>query len=100
MSARQAVSDRQIPYLLSDADYQALYSDFIQPAYINESWTPFGRPVAYFLGAQPGSGKTKLRVGLQTSAEVIINTDDLRWIHPHYVPLLDDPATNEMAGYW
>ena len=57
-----------------------------------------GHPV-FQLGAQPGSGKTKLRVNLQTDSEIIINTDELRWINPYYRQLLNDPESNALAGY-
>ncbi|MBT1685440.1 zeta toxin family protein [Dawidia soli] len=98
MSARDQATIRQRPYLLSEEDHQYYYQEFIQRTYLDVSDSSIP-PVAYFLGAQPGSGKTKLRVGLQTGAEVLINTDELRWIHPSYSTLLEDQRTNQFAGH-
>lgn len=92
--------DDQKPYLLSDNDHKEIYDSYIQPAVMQVS---IGRqhPVAYFLGAQPGSGKTKLRQAiLQTDDAVVINTDDFRWFHPDYNQLLENPETNEKGSHY
>lgn len=97
-------SDRQIPYLLSDQENAAIYSiiknDLLEPLKPSESKTP----MAFFLAAQPGSGKTILRNHLLgdsnfQSSTLVINTDELREYHPAYRELLSHPINFASAPY-
>jgi hypothetical protein len=59
MGLRDSASDQQRPYLLSEEDHHYYYREFIQNALLEVSISSVPS-IAYFLGAQPGSGKTKL----------------------------------------
>lgn len=96
-------SDRQLPYLLSDQDNAAIYSLIKDNLF--ESLKPSqGHRMAFYLSAQPGSGKTTLRNHLLSdsnfqSSTLIINTDELREYHPAYRELLSHPTNYASAPY-
>lgn len=95
------ISEAQKPYLLSTEDKDFIYDFFVRSKLkqvLARGASP-QKPVAYFLAAQPGSGKTKLRVSLDSSESIVVNTDDLRWLHRDFESLLKNPATNERAAY-
>jgi hypothetical protein len=98
-------SDRQKPFLLSDQDNADIYStiknDLIEPLRTDANQK---KPVAYFLAAQPGSGKTILRNHILGESNIerstlVINTDELREYHPSYRELLAHPTDFASAPY-
>ena len=91
-------SDDQRPFLLSEDAHENIYRSSITHSL--EAIREVKHPIALFLGAQPGSGKTRLRESLLSQNDgVVINTDDLRWFHPAYNRLLENPATNPLGPY-
>lgn len=96
-------SDRQIPYLLSDQDNAAIYS-LIKDNLFEPLKPSQGNKMAFYLSAQPGSGKTTLRNHLLSdssfqSSTLIINTDELREYHPAYRELLSHATNYASAPY-
>ncbi|MEI9920162.1 MAG: zeta toxin family protein [Bacteroidota bacterium] len=95
----RTADNEQIPYLLSESDHESFYQLILSSGFERVSRGK-ANPIAYFLGAQPGSGKTILRQALgQYGEAVVVNTDDLRWFHPKFNSLLEDLASNERASY-
>jgi len=91
-------SDGQRPYLLPEDAHENIYQSGITHSL--EAIRDVKHPIARFLGAQPGSGKTRLRESLLSQNDgVVINTDDLRWFHPKYNYLLENPVTNPLGPY-
>ncbi len=97
-------SDRQKPFVLSDKDnadiYATIKTDLLEPLRANENKRPF----AFFLAAQPGSGKTVLRNHILDNSHIehstlVINTDELREYHPKYRELLSHPINFASAPY-
>lgn len=88
----------QLPENQSERTYQDIRRVFLRGLIpVNE------KPQAFFLAAQPGSGKTVLRGEiLRTSGLVqstaVINTDDLREFHPAYRTLLTHPIDFALAS--
>lgn len=90
--------DDQRPFLLTTDDHENIYQSYITP--FLKVARDVEQPTAFFLGAQPGSGKTRLRELLSKQKDsVVINTDDLRWFHPEYNKLLENPVTNTRGPY-
>ena len=96
-------SDRQLPYVLSDRQNQAIY-EIVKNDLLEPLKTADKQPVAFFLAGQPGSGKTILRNHLLGDTNIqrstlVINTDELREYHPAYRELLADPVNFASAPY-
>ncbi|MEC3881988.1 zeta toxin family protein [Parapedobacter sp. 10938] len=85
-------------YRLNEAEHEKAYRDISSKYFSNIEVV--GKPAAYYLAGQPGSGKTALRKTLYESLSgnaVILNTDDLREYHPSYTDLKSDPELYHKA---
>lgn len=87
-----------LAYKLDDREHQQIFLERIFPEKF--SWLrPVSNPVAYFVGAQPGSGKSRIQTQLRIMLEsqngigsvMEIIGDDFRPYHPKYDELLRGP---------
>lgn len=73
-----------------------IYENIIRPELFRGGLVDNPKPVAYYLGAQPGSGKTALGRHLDQQTDkaktVVINNDELRNHHPEYRKLMNHPT--------
>lgn len=96
----------QIDFKLSDEQNNKIYEEQIKPFFIQHSNVLENEKRAFYLGAQPGSGKTGLGKSLTLNNSlsygkdtVVINTDLLREYHPFYKGLERNIETNARAPY-
>lgn len=90
-------------YILSPEENIERYNRIRKTYFLNEKNIDNTNKTAYYLGGQPGSGKTTVREQILNSSInpqniIVLNTDDLREWHLEYPKLMANPETVNIAS--
>lgn len=89
-------------YRLDQARFEEIYREAIEKPALEGTSPPMKKPLAVFLGGQPGCGKsTAVRqcAAVFDTGEgfVHVDVDRNRELHPAYLPLVTNPVTERLA---
>jgi hypothetical protein len=99
------VQESQKPYLLAPKQHDSIYQDIREHIFAGLEKPPTtDNRQAIYLAAQPGSGKTTLRIHLMyemgiANNSIVLNSDELREYHPAYFTLQSDALNYAKAPY-
>ena len=90
-------------YILSQSEHDSIFNRIKSYYFFNEVLKTNSKKTAYYLGGQPGSGKTTVREQIIYSSEnpqniIVLNTDELREFHPEYTKLMSNADTVNIAS--
>ncbi|MES2879200.1 MAG: zeta toxin family protein [Pseudomonadota bacterium] len=87
-------------YRLNAAEHLRIFREGVEAPALAAT-TPTDRPLAVFLGGQPGCGKSTLArsscAWFGSANFVHVDVDRVRPMHPSYMPLISNPATERQA---